>query len=227
MSGELEEYVQFSTKINEYLSATMLGLEMNVENYNHEAVWQCIMGESIKIRGFYFEGKARQTLSGMIVKDAHETTITYNKHMNQNRINFTISHELIHYLYHLNRETPYHYDTKQTLNTYDYKSLIEFQANIGAAAILLPDPVFINVLKQGKKPADISKEFGISETALKLRLIQTMQAEFSASYEAASKTSFKILNQFGHTGQTLMKDLGTNLERKIIDTNPFYEALCI
>lgn len=227
MSGELEEYLQFSSKINEYLSATMLGLNMNVENYDHEAIWQCIMGENVKIRGFHFEGKARQAVSGMIVKDENETTITYNEYMNQNRVNFTISHELVHYLYHLNNETPYYYDTKQTLTTYDYHSLVEFQANIGAAAILLPDPVFIHVLKQGKKPADISQEFGISEAALKLRLIQTMQAEFSASYEAASKTSFKILNQFGYTGEMLMKDLGTNLERKIIYTNPFYEALCI
>ncbi|GCF95038.1 toxin [Enterococcus florum] len=227
MASEREEYHRFSIKINEYLSATMLGLEMNVENYDHKEIWNCIMGEKVKIRGFPFEGKARQAISGMIVSDEMETTITYNSTMNHHRINFTISHELIHYLYHFNQKTPYFYDTTHTLATYDPASLVELQANVGAAAILLPDPVFIHVLKQGEKPADISKKFGISEVALKLRLIQTMQAEFNASYEAAQSTSFKILHQFGHTGRQLMQDLGINLEQKIAEINPFYEALCL
>ncbi|MDT2554747.1 ImmA/IrrE family metallo-endopeptidase [Enterococcus raffinosus] len=227
MSLALDEYRRFSAKVNEYLSATMLGLDMNVNNYNHDVIWESITEGKVAIRGFGFEGKARQSISGMIVKDNYETTITYNRNMNPYRINFTISHELMHFLYHLNDDTPYYYDTKDSLKNYNSKSLVEFQANVGAAATLLPDPVLIHVLKQGEHPAAISNQFGISEKALKRRLIQTMQSEFNASYNAAIKTSFKIFDQYGNSGQTLMRDLGNNLERKIIYSNPFYEALCI
>lgn len=99
------------------------------------------MGSNVALRAFPFSGKARSRISGMIVKYEHETTISYNSHMSSKRINFTVSHELIHFLYHLTDENNLFTDTKDSLKYTDTDLLPEFQANIGASAILLPDPV--------------------------------------------------------------------------------------
>lgn len=224
MSNESEEFLSFSSKINEFISATMFGMEINVENYDRGLIWENIQSKGLKVRPFPFNGKARQSISGMIIKDSLETTIGYNSNMSSNRINFTISHEMIHYLYHFTDETHYFTDTKDTLEYTVSDQLIEFQANIGASAILLPDPVLIYELKKGTSISSISEKYGISNSALYIRLMQSMQGYFEANSFAASKTASKIVN--GRSKYS-MKELGSNLEKKIIYSNPFYEALCL
>lgn len=224
MSIESEEFLSFSSKINEYISATMFGLEMNVENYNRDLIWENIQSKGLRVRPFPFNGKARQSISGMIIKDSLETTIGYNSNMSVKRINFTVSHEMIHYLYHFNEDTHFFTDTKDSLEYTLADQLIEFQANIGASAILLPDPVLVYELKNGFSMSHISEKYGISNSALYVRLMQSMQGYFEANPFVASKTAAKIVN--GRSKCTT-KELGSNLEKKIIYTNPFYEALCL
>lgn len=224
MSIESEEFLSFSSKINEYISATMFGLEMNVESYNKKMIWEHIQSKGLKVRSFPFDGKARQSISGMIIKDSHETTIGYNSNMNAKRINFTISHEMVHYLYHFTEDTHYFTDTKKSLEYTLADQLLEFQANVGASAILIPDPVLVYELKNGLSMNSISEKYGISTSAIYIRLMQCMQGYFEANHYAASKTASKIVN-----GKAVysMKELGNNLEKKIIYSNPFYEALCV
>lgn len=224
MSVESDEYLSFSAKINEYISAYMLGLDMNVKEYQHEYLWEQIIGDKVKLRPFPFEKSARRSISGMIVKDEHEVTLAFNSSMSSNRKNFTVSHELVHFLYHLNDEQRMFTDTKDSLNYSLTDLLPEFQANIGASAILLPEPVLINELKEGIAPYYISKKYGISEQALYIRLVQQMQANFEASYIAASRTANKIMR--GHSKGSAI-ELGKNLEKKALTTNPFYEAICL
>lgn len=226
MTEQSDEYLDFSSKINEYISALMLGLDIGVDGYNYDLMWQQIEAKGVRIRPFPFNGPARSRISGIIVKDLAETTIGFNSNMSAKRINFTVSHEIIHYLYHLSDEHHMFTDTKASLAYTDIDILPEFQANVGASAILLPDPVLIYVLKEGESPYTISSKYGISESALSLRLIQTMQAEFDASYNAAAKTNHIIMNRHGLNGKKVMQELGHNLERKIIMSNPFYEAIC-
>lgn len=147
--------------------------------------------------------------------------------MSRKRINFTIAHEIIHFLYHINQENHTFFDTRETLKLTDEDYLVEFQANVGASAILLPDSVLIFELKQGTKPSEISDKYGISESAFSRRLTQTMEAEFAASHDAAYRTTMKIMNKYGNAGKSTMMELGRNLERKIVYANPFYEALII
>ncbi|WP_375179864.1 ImmA/IrrE family metallo-endopeptidase [Enterococcus rotai] len=222
MSIESDEYLAFSSKINEFISANMLGMNLNVNSYKYNYIWEEIAKRKVNIRSFPFEKSARRSISGMIVRDSYETTLAYNANMSTKRKNFTISHELIHYLYHLNDENNMFTDTKETL-AYSLADLLpEFQANIGASSILLPEPVLINELKKGTSPYFISEKYGISEQAIYMRLLQQMQASFEASYHAASNTASKIMNG---NSKRLAIDLGKNLEQKIIYSNPFYEAI--
>ncbi|MGM0124615.1 hypothetical protein IGI37_001993 [Enterococcus sp. AZ194] len=224
MSVELEEYLEFSSKINEYISAYMFGVDMSLKEYNFNYLWEDIIAKGITIRPFPFEKAARRSISGMIVKDTNEVTLAFNANMPAKRKNFTISHELIHFLYHLNDSNKIFTDTKETLN-YNLADLLpEFQANIGASAILLPDAVFINELKEGTNPARISSTYGISQNAIYIRLVQLMQSNFEASFNAASITANKIMRG---NYSNVEKNLGKNLEQKIMYHNPFYEALCL
>ncbi|MEG0619138.1 MAG: ImmA/IrrE family metallo-endopeptidase [Bacilli bacterium] len=220
MSVESEEFLNFSNRINEYISAQMLGLDLNVCNYDHNFIWEEVISKGINVRPFPFEKTARRAISGMIIKDKYETTLAYNSNMNEKRKNFTISHELIHSLFHMNDDNHLFTDTKESL-TYSY---VEFQANIGASIMLLPEPVLINELKHGNAPYNISNRYGISEAALYMRLVQLMQGNFEASYIAASKIASKIMKG---NSKSSAKTLSTNLEKRVINSNPFYEAICI
>lgn len=223
----VDEYVDFSFKVNEMTTAIMFDKEMSVDEYDKNIIWDSIINEEAKIRGFDFEGKASNRISGLITRDDLETTIVYNKAMTQKRINFTISHEIIHFQYHLDEETHFFTDTKDTLSYSDSDILPEFQANIGASILLIPDPVFIYELKKSSSPGFISNKYGISEAALFKRLTQTLQAEFDASYNVACQTTSKIMNSFGREGEKLMCELGQSWERKLLLSNPYYESLII
>lgn len=222
MSIESDEYLAFSSKINEFISANMLGMNLNVSSYKYNYIWEEIASRGISIRAFPFEKSARRSISGMIVKDNQEITLAYNSNMSSKRQNFTISHEFIHFLYHLNDENNMFTETKETLAYSLADILPEFQANIGASAILLPEPVLINELKEGTPPHFISNKYGISEQAIYMRLMQQMQASFEASYTAASNTASKIMNG---NSKRIAVELGKNLEEKALYTNPFYEAI--
>ena len=225
MTVEADEYLDFCGTINEFISAHMLCFGMSGNNYDYRQIWDEILtSNSIKIRPFPFEKTARRSISGMIIKDNYETTLTYNSNMNEKRKNFTVSHELIHAMYHLNSENKVFTDTKDTL-CYSLADLLpEFQANIGASSILLPEPVLINELKKGTSPYFISNRYGISERAIFMRLLQQMQASFEASYVAAHATANKIMNG---NSKTLAIELGRNLEQKTLYSNPFYEAITL
>lgn len=161
----------------------------------------------------------------MIVKDHLETTIVYNQRMNENRTNFTISHEIIHYLFHLDEKNTVFMDNQQSSH-HSYSELLhEFQANIGASAILVPNIVLFRYLKEGYNLNQISAKFGISISTLYVRLIQTMQANFNASFIAAKKNADTIRYNYLKKGESIAIELGKNLEQRLYETNHFIEAL--
>ncbi|MDT2849027.1 ImmA/IrrE family metallo-endopeptidase [Vagococcus carniphilus] len=202
----------------------MLGMDLNVNNYDRQFIWDEVISKGVNIRPFPFEKTARRSISGMIVKDSYEVTLAYNSNMSSKRKNFTISHELIHFLFHLDDNNHMFTDTKES-PSYSYVDLLpEFQANIGAAVLLLPEPVLIREFKNGSTPYLISEKYGISEAALFMRLTQLMQGNFEASYMAASKTANKIMS--GNSKRTAIT-LASTPEEKNLFNNPFYEALCV
>jgi Zn-dependent peptidase ImmA (M78 family) len=225
MTEQIDEYLSFSEKINDYISAVMVANNIGYEKYDSSYLWDFIKAKGVSMRGFPFDGVARDRISGMIVKDAYETTIAFNQNMSEKRKNFTISHEIVHYLYHMDEENTIFTDTDYSLH-YSYNEVLqEFQANIGASAILVPDVVLFRFLKEGWNLAQLSNHFGISESALYIRLIQTMQATFGVSFVAAKSNADTIRYKFSTKGHRAAVELGTNLEKRLYTTNRFIEAL--
>lgn len=225
MTEQIDEYLAFSDKINDYLSAIMVANNIGYEEYKHSYIWDFVKSKGVSMREFPFDGVAKERISGMIVKDSLETTIGYNQNMTEKRKNFTISHEIIHFLFHMNEDQIIFTDTERSLH-YSYNEVLqEFQANIGASAILIPDVVLFRFLKQGWSLSKLSFTFGISESALYVRLIQTMQAYFGVSFVAAKMNADNIRYRFSGKGQLCAVELGTNLENILYKTNRFIEAL--
>ncbi|ALS00198.1 hypothetical protein ATZ33_02035 [Enterococcus silesiacus] len=225
MTEQIDEYLSFSDKINDYISALMVANNIGYENYDCSYLWDFVKSKGVSMRSFPFDGVARDRISGMIVQDSLETTIGYNQNMSEKRKNFTISHEITHYLFHMTEHDTVFTDTDRSLQ-YSYNEVLhEFQANIGASAILVPDVVFFRFLKEGWNLSQLSNHFGISESALYVRLIHTMQANFGVSYIAAKTNADAIRYKFSGKGQHAAIELGTNLEARLFRTNRFIEAL--
>jgi Zn-dependent peptidase ImmA (M78 family) len=225
MIEQIDEYLSFSDKINDYISAVMVANNIGYENYDCSYLWDYVKSKGVFMRGFPFDGVAKDRISGMIVKDDLETTIGFNQNMSEKRKNFTISHEITHYLFHMNENKTIFTDTEQSLHYSYNEELHEFQANIGASAILVPDIVLFRFLKKGWNLAQLSHHFGISESALYIRLIHTMQANFGVSFVAAKMNADTIRYKFSGKGQRAAVELGTNLEARLFKTNRFIEAL--
>ncbi|MBO0441662.1 ImmA/IrrE family metallo-endopeptidase [Candidatus Enterococcus ikei] len=199
MVKNLNEYIDFSNKINQYISRIMIDNGINFEEYSYSQVWESVQSLGVVIRGFNFEGIASKQISGMLVQDNLETTIVYNQRLDDKNKNFAISREIIHYLFHRDEINNMFVDMQKKVDHSYYKDLCEFQADIGASAILIPDCVLIHFLKKGWNLTQLSDHFGISESKLYVRLIQMMQSNLGMSITASKKLAHDI--QFGFYGR--------------------------
>ncbi|MCT3070024.1 ImmA/IrrE family metallo-endopeptidase [Leuconostoc citreum] len=105
---------------------------------------------------------------GLTLKDSRMAMICYNNECIETRKNFTIMHEIGHFLLHKNNQT---YPSLIQENDYtEEDKIFEKEANI-MAGMLLANKKAIQTLLDDRKPFNyLCKYFGISKTALKIRL---------------------------------------------------------
>ncbi|EOH95850.1 hypothetical protein UAY_03276 [Enterococcus moraviensis ATCC BAA-383] len=217
----LKEYVDFSVRVNDYISTIMLDNEISCESYNYSRIWKLMQSQGAVIRGFQFNDIASEQIAGLLIQDPLETTIGFNRELDEKSKNFIISHEITHYLFHMDKQNQLFYDTVRDIRSCEHKQLQEFQANIGASIILVPDRVLFYSLKKGWDLSQISDSFGISEDHLVMRLIQMMQANLGLSFRTAKKHT----DLFCGTGRVTSVQLATKLEYQIERPNYFTEIV--
>lgn len=215
MFKHVNEYVCFSDEINNYLSAIMIDNKISHEEYHYFYIWELVKSQGVSIRGFDFKETTSECIFGMLVEDQLEPTIVFNQQLDVNTKNFVISHEIIHYLFHKNEKNVVFIDTKESLKNHGRKTLQEFQANIGASAILMPDEVLIYFLKKGWSLVQLSNSFALSEEDIAIRLIQIMQANFELSFRTAKNHADDIRYHFNEKGKTTAILLATELEYQL------------
>lgn len=211
MFKQSQEYIQFSSTINNYISVKMKEKRISYDEYNYACIWDLVKLQGVVFREFCFEGIASERISGMLVCDYLETTIGVNQKLDEKSKVFTISHEIIHYLFHMNSENAVFTDTPKNVCYSSQNILQEFQANIGAAAILIPEVIFIHYLKRGWSIQQLSDHFSIPENILYTRLIQTMQVNFDVSFVTAKKYADEICYRFEQQGRKISTKIGMEL----------------
>ncbi|MGK5510502.1 ImmA/IrrE family metallo-endopeptidase [Brevibacillus formosus] len=117
----------------------------------------------------------KEHFCGMLVLDEYETTIVYNSNHSSERRNFTIAHELGHYLLHRNKQI-----VDRAENMLD-NSINEFemQANSFAAQLLLPESVVNLMIGYRYSFFRIAKSTHTSYDCLKWRLVSYLMRNFS------------------------------------------------
>lgn len=207
----LKEYVDFSIKLNNYISTFMSDNGISYEDYNYSHIWKLIQSQGVTIRGFKFKAIASGQIAGLLIQDQFETTIGYNQGLDEKSKNFAISHEIIHYLFHMNNKNQLFFDTTKNLEQWYQDEWQESQANIGASMILIPDSVLFYFLKKGWTISRVATVFGLSEQGLTSRLVLTMQASLGYSFTSA-KDHAEVFNGKGRTSAV---QLATELDDQL------------
>lgn len=114
---------------------------------------------------------------GMLILDEYETTIVYNSKHSPERRNFTIAHELGHFLLHRNKQSQFVDRAENMLD--NCINEFEKQANAFAAELLLPEPVLNLMLGYRYSFFRIAKTTYTSYECLKWRLVTHLMRNYS------------------------------------------------
>lgn len=121
--------------------------------------------------------------SGALIYDGDTWSIIVNQNHSMVRKRFTIAHELGHFFAVINDSTQakiYLEEHEGVIRDYSIMNRneeveedsyqIERQANMIAAAILMPDEMVKKFIRERLSPYDMAKEFGVSDIAMNFKL---------------------------------------------------------
>lgn len=138
---------------------------------------------------------------GLTVKNHRMAMIFYNNECTDTRQHFTIMHEIGHYLLHKNNQT---YPSLMQENDYTEEDLIiEKEANMMAGMLLANKKAVQSLLNERKPFNYLCKYFGISKSALKIRLFNLIYFQTAKEILNEEKTindlyayTNKIINNY-------------------------------
>lgn len=109
-------------------------------------------------------------ISGTLVTRGDKQIINVNRNESEERKRFTIAHEIAHSILHPSNED--HIDYRQAIKNYTSKEELtkEFQANMLAAALLMPGQLVKNAWENLKDVDATAELFKVSKRAAAIRL---------------------------------------------------------
>ncbi len=111
-----------------------------------------------------------QSISGVFFKKENKLFLGVNKNHNKHRQQFTIAHEIGHYILHLKNEI-LHYDNHAFYRADNVLNSDEVEANYFAAELLMPEELVVKLIDKGiNSIQDLAKRFDVSEDAMRYRL---------------------------------------------------------
>ena len=124
---------------------------------------------------------------GRLISNPHGGIIRVGNNQSEERMRFTIAHEIGHYRLH---KKVLIIDNQQNLNTWHDQS-IETEANIFAAELLMPEFLFVQELR-GKTPSlelvnKLSRRYKTSKLASAIQMIEYTNEPCALVYSACGK----------------------------------------
>ena len=144
--------------------------EISPLNYNfHDYFDYCISENNIQVISHHF---SNHKIEGLTVIDELGTSFSYEKDNPKVKQNFTLCHELGHFL--LN-----HRGTCFTESTENQENILEREANIFSAAVLMPDIVLLSKIYYGCDSFQrVQESLEVSKQALYFRLLDLLREYF-------------------------------------------------
>lgn len=181
----------------EHLYEIVKKIRINLSLLNHPYTAKSIVGllDKYNILSVHEESFVSKNFSGLLIKNhaPEKSHIVINAKLDNKDKNFAIAHELIHFFCHSTENSFMCYPYTEKIN--DWR---EWQANEGAAELLLPHDIFIPEYLTGLKicthdevVAEMSENYNLSHVVIEYRL-KNLQYEINQYLSGISIDNLKI-----------------------------------
>ena len=164
-------YKEVSNSTKQVLYQFMKDEDISVLNYHFSSFFtHCIKENHIKVASHNFSNKK---IEGLTIVDSLGTTFSYEKQNSKVKQNFTLCHELGHYILK--------HDGNYFMKSVDnQEKLVEREANIFSAVTLMPDIVLLSKLYYNCESfQDVQDSLEVSKQALYFRLLDLLRVFFT------------------------------------------------
>ena len=167
--GEL--YARVSSTTKQVLYQFMKDQDISLLNYNFDYYFRfCIQQNNIQVIPHHFSG---QKIEGLTVVDELGTSFSYERDNPKVKQNFTLCHELGHFI--LKHDGDYFAESIA-----NQENLLEREANIFSAVVLMPDIVLLSKIYYSCETFhQVKNSLKVSKQALFFRLLDFLREYYS------------------------------------------------
>lgn len=158
-----------------------------IEDYSYKVLKDYMVNNhNISIQKVSFGSYIDNLWDGALIgkENSDKWLIHIKKNMIPTRQNFTICHELSHYIYDCDfGKRTANFQSLSTTHSKDYEDKIEEKlADTSAGVFMIPDECIRDSLLRGMSFREICKKYGLSPPALKTRIAQYMNSTTNYPY---------------------------------------------
>jgi len=231
-----ELYVRVSKTTKRMLYKYMKGNDISVINYNFKYFFQyCIQKYQIQVISHHF---SNHKIEGLTVIDELGISFSYEKDNPIVKQNFTLCHELGHFILK-------HEGTFFTESINNQENLLEREANVFSAVVLMPDIVLLSKIYYSCAPFQhIQNSLDVSKQALFFRLLDLLR-EYYPGKECIIKQAIDayidgqnasliylfhsikehIITEFNNCKTSLIKEVELSISKRGFVTSQEYPEL--
>lgn len=207
-----ELYAKISNSTKEVLYQYMKDNDISLLDYSFNYFFQhCIKKHKIQVTSHHF---TNHKIEGLTIIDEYGISFSYEKDNPKVKQNFTLCHELGHFV--LN-----HNGTCFTESVDNQESLLEREANIFSALLLMPDIVLLSKIYYSCDSFQrVQESLEVSKQALYYRLIDLLRMYFPNGEEKIKHA----VNDYMEMKNSSIRSLFHDIKQQLIDEFNQYSA---
>ena len=200
-----ELYTRISKPTKQQLYQYMKDNNISLLNYYFNYFFQyCIQKYQIQVISHHF---SNHKIEGLTIIDEYGISFSYEKDNPKVKQNFTLCHELGHFI--LN-----HNGTCFTESVNNQESLLEREANIFSAVVLMPDIVLLSKIYYNYDSFQkVQENLGVSKQALYFRLLDLLRMYFPNRGDKIKQA----INNYIEMKNSLIHSLFRDIKQQFID----------
>ena len=200
-----ELYTRVSKSTKHVLYQYMKDNDISLLNYNFNYFFQhCIQKYQIQVISHHF---SNHKIEGLTIIDDYGISFSYEKDNPKVKRNFNLCHELGHFILH-------HNGACFTESIDNQESLLEREANIFSAIVLMPDIVLLSKIYYSCESFQgIQESLKVSKQALYFRLIDLLRMYFPNEEDKIKQA----INDYIEMKNFLIHSLFHDIKQQLID----------